>query len=59
MTRKDYELLAAGLRNALQFSKNGYHITGVMVAAVEIAKKLKEQNARFDEEKFYSAIKKV
>lgn len=59
MTRKDYELIAAGLKNALRFSENGGHITGVMIAAVEVAKMLKAQNARFDEEKFYSAMKKA
>ncbi len=54
MTRKDYVLLAEALQ-AAAYSLNPPERAGVLLAAHEIALRLKQDNPRFDRDRFLRA----
>lgn len=56
MTRKDYELLAGALRAAYGMADSDDSRKGIVSAAVEISKRLAEDNPRFSGEKFADAL---
>jgi hypothetical protein len=55
MTRKDYELIAAALREALAYAMEDSEKDGVAIAAERIATALKADNSRFDKDRFIAA----
>lgn len=61
MTRRDYVLLAAALRDAIASEKQHEHTgkAAVMVAAGSIADALHKDNPNFNRETFYAAITKA
>jgi hypothetical protein len=54
MTRKDYILLAEALK-AAAYALNPPERTGALLAANEIAHRLKQDNPRFDRHRFIQA----
>ena len=54
MTRKDYVLLAEALK-AAAYALNPPERTGALLAANEIAHRLKQDNSRFDRKRFLEA----
>ena len=63
MSKKDYQLLAVGFGNALHSIPGTLNaaakISGVWIAAGEVARVLALGNERFDEAKFRQAITKA
>jgi hypothetical protein len=56
MTRKDYELIARCVADARKLSPTNLAIQVAMdLFMANIAKRLKEDNPRFDKDKFYRA----
>jgi len=54
MTRKDYQLIAAALKDALSAFDHPKR-AGAVLAAQELAYRLRDDNPRFDRKKFLEA----
>ena len=54
MTRKDYQLIAGALKDALG-AVDHPHRTGAVLAAQELAYRLRDDNPRFDRKRFLEA----
>lgn len=55
MTRKDYELIAKAIKNAVNSHYDGEAQQVIANVAKELAVSLRNDNERFDAAKFYSA----
>jgi hypothetical protein len=55
MTRKDYQLIASALKESREDCITELARLGVQVTAIKIAKALKRDNSRFNEDRFLDA----